>query len=337
MAKRLTAEQRETFNKLKQQFGDKVAQNFKNATLADKPNKAANIAGKLTATEEKAEDVATAEPAVEETPKEKAKMTAEEALAFGKEFQEGIFGTDPIFKQLTEETSPEVQALIDRLRLSADEAGKLTGLEEEALGVSREGLQGLDAPVLAAMRSRANEQITKGIQGEIARQREANRGNLIMGAAARAGERDVRTRGIQSRANVERDLIIENANQIAQARTAFTDLVRSTEDARFGRKTTSEALLGTAVTGEEAARRGRETFNVQQLGTEALTRAGAATSGAGLLTGQISAEEALAFQREAQAATEREAQAIRDQQMQIAEQQMKQTNRLINAQLASIT
>jgi len=97
-------------------------------------------------------------------------------------------------------------------------------------------------------------------------------------------------------------LVIQNAQEIQGRRTAFAQNVRQTEDARFGRQNQAQGQYGGFMAAEEAARMGREQYNIGQQQNEALARSGLATTGAGTWLGVQGGQEASNIAKEQAAA-----------------------------------
>lgn len=204
----------------------------------------------------------------------------------------GTFGT------ISTATTPEMQAFLNRLNDFAATAGNYTDTETEALNLLRNSLAGYSSPELLAMREQAQGQMNSDLA--TAQRQQAirqSRGNLS-GASAIAQAQGLDRQRMIAGGNLERDLIIKQADEQQHRREAFANLVRTTEDARFGRKVDSEQLYGGALTGEEGARSQREMFNVNQGTNEALTRAGVAASGAGTYAGTLSGQQGVDLQNQ---------------------------------------
>lgn len=211
------------------------------------------------------------------------------------EVQEAVDASLPItdqvlpegsFGRVNEQTSAEMQGLLDFLRNRAEAESQYTGLESEAIEQLRSGLQGYTAPEVQAMREAASQEINRSLQSQLAQQARLQARSGIRGAAAAAGSQDLQIGAVQAHGNLERDLLIKNADEVQARRVAFSNMVNTTEQARAGRSATFTGMYGSAATGEEAARRGREAFNVNAGTNEALTRASTTMGTAGTILGQ---------------------------------------------------
>lgn len=190
------------------------------------------------------------------------------------------------FSRLTVETDPRVQEVIDFAENLARTGNQYTGLEEEALANLRSGLAGYDAPEVQAMREAANQEVNRNLATSLAQLQRVNARGGVRGAAAAGGAQDLQIAGNQTKGNIERDLIIKNADTIQQRRLDFGNLVNATENARAGRTATYTGLWSGASTAEEGARRGREAYNAAASDSELLTRAGTTTGLAGTIIGK---------------------------------------------------
>ena len=217
---------------------------------------------------------------------------AKTAGDYGKDFAneylpEGTFGT------IDAATTPEMKAYLDRINQFVQTAYDMTGDERKSLDYLESGLGGYTSPEVQAMRESAKREMKREYQTMLEQARVNQIQSGVRGAAAGAQFQDLATSRIQAGKDLEQDLLIKNADAVQQRKQAFADAVRKTEDARFGRKTASEGMYGAALSGEEAARTGREMFNVGQGQNEALARSGLALSGAGLYSGLYGAESGL--------------------------------------------
>lgn len=195
------------------------------------------------------------------------------------------------FGRVEEKTSQETQDLLDLLRQRADEAAQYTGREEQSLRELESGLQGYAAPEVQAMREAAMQEINRQYQTQLAQQQRLQARSGVRGGAAMGGMQDLQMNAQQAGGNLERDLVIQNANEIQKRREAFATMVNNVEAARFGRSATFTGMYGTAASNEEAARRNREAFNVNAGTNENLTRAATTTGTAGTILGQGGASQ----------------------------------------------
>lgn len=199
---------------------------------------------------------------------------------------------DGSFKTINAATSPEMQALLTDTRDFTQGLRNLSPLELEALGLMRNSLAGYNAPEVQLMRDRA----LQALQGETATAMRA-----AQGMAARGGVRGAagaaQTMGLlrgqqQASGNLERDLMIENVQETQRRKEAFSNLIRQTENARTDRSLAGQQLYGGMLSGEEAARTGREMYNATTGTNEALTQAGLTMGGLGTFTGTQAGQQA---------------------------------------------
>jgi len=188
-------------------------------------------------------------------------------------------------------TDPRVQEVIDFLEEQARAGVQYTDLERQALAELEAGLGGYTAPEVQAMREAANQEIQRNYQTALAGLARANARGGVRGAASAAGAQDLAIGAGQTKGNLERDLLIRNADVVQQRRLDFGNLVNATEAARTQRGTAWGGLWTGASQGEEAARRGRETYNAAAGDTESLTRASTTLGTAGTILGREGSTE----------------------------------------------
>lgn len=226
---------------------------------------------------------------------------------------QGTFGTP-----INTATSPAMQDLLNRMNQYAQTSGSLTPLEQEALNNMRAGLGGYTGQETQAMREAAMQEINRQAQTQSRLAQIAQSRSGVRGASALAQQQNIGREAQQNVGNFERDLLIRNADEIQRRRQAFTDTVRGTEDARFGRQSTSNQMYGGFLGAEEAARTGREQYNNALSANEAMARAGTALSGAGTFAGTAGGQSATDLQR-----------ANLDAMIEFQKQQMEQNRRQI--------
>jgi len=141
---------------------------------------------------------------------------------------------------------------LNSLKEWRDRAGNLTDLEQEALNNLRASLAGYAAPEVQAMRESATEEIRRQYSGQL-RQLEGQqaRQGTRGGGAAFAQMQDVLTQQRGALGNLERDLVIKNADEVQRRKEAFADLASKTEAARFGRQATSQELYNRSLSTEQ--------------------------------------------------------------------------------------
>lgn len=236
-----------------------------------------------------------AEEEGESTLDKDAVASTEELLRRAKEYGDRIAGEylpEGTFGTISAETTPEMQAWLDRLNLWAERAGQYTDYEQKTLDLMEASLAGYAAPEVQAMREGAMQEINRGYSTALAEQRIAQSRGGVRGAASGAQMQDLQLGRMESVGNLERDLLIENAREVQRRKEAFADLVRQTEDARFGRQEAAESTYGSALTYEDASRSSKELFNVNQATNEQLARGGLALSAAGTYAGMQQGMEA---------------------------------------------
>lgn len=199
---------------------------------------------------------------------------------------QGTFGT------IDTATTPEMRAYLDMLRDTAQTAGQYTDYETDALAQMKSGLQGYSAPEVQAMRESAAQELDRQYQTQMAMQALSNARGGVRGRGSSAAMQDLQQNRMEAGGNLERDLIVQNAQEIQGRRTAFAQTVRQTEDARFGRQNQSQGQYGGFLAAEEGARTGREQYNIGQAQNEALARSGLAMTGTGSWLGVQGGQEA---------------------------------------------
>lgn len=230
-------------------------------------------------------------PKIDEVVGDVNKLTGA-GLEFGKNLANEFIPAGSM--QIDAATSPEMKAYLDQVKQYMTGAGNLTGLEQESLDLMRGTLGGYNSPEVQAMREQAMQEINRQYQTQASQlARQQARGG-VRGGAATAQMQDLGVGKMQTAGNLERDLLVKNAEEAQRRKEAFNSLIRQTEDARTGRQSIFGNMYGSALSGEEAARTGREMFNKN----EGLTRAGVASSGAGMYTGAISGQQAVDLQQQ---------------------------------------
>lgn len=228
--------------------------------------------------------------------------------------------TPDSFQKIVAETSPEVQAYLKQLNDDMMTGRAFTKEEQEVLDMMRAGLGGYNSPEVQAMRESARQEINRDYKLQQAQAlqnaaRYQQRGGLANAMMQDAGQNRTLATG-----NLERDLLIKNADEAQRRKEGFANLVRTTEDARFGRQNATTQNYGNALYDEETARTGRQIYNSQQGTNRALASAGLALSGAGLYAGQYGNQEALNQARENAANEVR----LREEESKAAQEQWKQ-------------
>lgn len=233
---------------------------------------------------------------------------------FGSDFANQYITRDT-FGLVNEATNPETQAILDLLKQRAAEAYQYSALEQEAIDQQRKGLAGYNSPEVQAMREQAQAEINRQYRTQLAGQlAQAQRFGVRGGGINALTQDNAMMRG-QAQGNLERDLVIKNAEEIQNRRNAFSNLVTQTEAARNGRGAQMTGMYTGAGLNEEAARRGREQFNIGQNTLYDTTRSGLALTGAGLATGVFTGQQAITEARKIQ--QDAIDQANRDRQTQI--------------------
>lgn len=292
----------------------------------------------------------------------RAKGIIGEGEAFGRRLGNEFYADGALGRQKEELSPDEVQALAKLQALTGTagqqsdfvrnllaqqqgiltDAQQLSALEQEALNVSRNALQGLRAPELEAMRSAARENILGQAQAEARAMAKAQARNMVTGAAATAQRRLLGQDQIRETRNLERDLLIKDVDIKAAARNAFTNLATQTEANRAGRTNAASGQLAQTGLTDEANRRSAEAtatanyasgasnagdrlrqlqqYNLDQAAAERAGRIGSIFTGVGTITGQrgLLAGEDFANKEWL------ESQAVRDQIFDIVRQSLKQ-------------
>lgn len=233
------------------------------------------------------------------------------------------FGDDFANKYITKDTfglvdpttNKQTQDILDMLKQRATDAWQLSALENEAIDQQRRGLAGYASPEVQAMREQAQQEINRQYKTQLAGQLAQAQRFGVRGGGLMAMQQDSGMMRGQAQGNLERDLVIKNAEEIQNRRNAFSNLVTQTEAARNGRGATMTGMYSGAGLNEEAARRAREQFNIGQNTLYDTTRSGLALTGAGLATGVYTGQQAIT---EARAIQQRaEDQAAKDRELQI--------------------
>jgi len=233
---------------------------------------------------------------------------------FGDDFANKYISRDT-FGLVDAGTNKQTQDILDLLKQRATEAYQYSTLEQEALDQQRKGLAGYNSPEVQAMREQAQQEINRQYKTQLAGQLAQAQRFGVRGGGINALTQDSAMMRGQAQGNLERDLVIKNAEEIQNRRNAFSNLVTQTEAARNGRGATMTGMYSGAGLNEEAARRAREQFNIGQNTLYDTTRSGLALTGAGLATGVYTGQQAIT---EARAIQQRaEDQAAKDRELQI--------------------
>lgn len=301
MAAKLTPEQRAYYDRLRNDPNLKSqAEAYRDAIIAGKDKVANAIIAKLPAAG--TPDTTTPDETTPgETPgdltkpapptDEEMKAILDAATKFGEELQqkylpEGSFGTIP------EETSAEMLEYIKSLKDFAATSGQFTPYEQKALDILESQLGGYTSPEVQAMRESMNQELDRQSAAQEHQAAVTRSQSGVRGAAAMAQSDLIKRSAMETKGNIERDLLIKNADEAQRRKESFASLVRSTEDARFGRSAAAQGMYGSALSGEEAAKTGRQTFNKNQQTNENLAQAGLVMSGAGTYAGIYGNQEA---------------------------------------------
>lgn len=190
---------------------------------------------------------------------------------FGRKLADEFY-SDGSLGRMEEALTPEELASLDQIKQFAGTVGnqtqqtadlvntqqgilqnaqELSPLEMEALGVSRDALQGLSAPQLEALRSQARANITGAFQSSARQLAKAQASNQVTGAAATAQNRLLGQDRVRETRNLERDLLVKDIDIKAAARKDFTDLVSQTESSRAGRTNAASGQLSNTILGDE--------------------------------------------------------------------------------------
>ncbi len=218
---------------------------------------------------------------------------------FGDDFANKYISKDT-FGLVDPTTNKETQDILDMLKQRATEAYQYSTLEQEAIDQQRRGLAGYASPEVQAMREQAQQEINRQYRTQLAGQLAQAQRFGVRGGGLMAMQQDNSMMRGQAQGNLERDLVIKNAEEQQARRNAFSNLITSTEAARAGRGAQMTGMYSGAGLNEEAARRGREQFNIGQNTLYDTTRSGLALTGAGLATGVYTGQQAIEEARKIQ-------------------------------------
>ena len=202
----------------------------------------------------------------------------------------------------------DVTNLLSSQRGILDEARTLSPLEQEALGVARSGLAGLDAPEMEALRSAARANILGQGQADARALAKAQARNQVFGAAATAQNQQLTQNNARETRNLERDLLVKNIDIKQAAAKSFQDLVTNTEANRASRTNAASGQLANTTLADENSRRNAslaasanqgtlatnlgdrlrqlQEFNLNQAAAERAGRIGSIFGGIGTITNQ---------------------------------------------------
>lgn len=217
-------------------------------------------------------------------------QSIDDALSAGGKFRDLL--KEGSFETVDDTRSSEMAAYLARQKELAGEASGFSEREDKALSEMEEGLKGYDSEEVQAMREAAMAEIDRNLKT-------ANYQNAIQqaragvsGGAALAAAQDMQLQAMEGKRGIERDLVIQNAQEALNRKQAFANAVRGAEDARWNRTQGMEYQYGSFLGADEQALRNAQQFNATQRTNEALARAGLTLEGAGIYTGQLNSAQA---------------------------------------------
>ena len=161
-------------------------------------------------------------------------------------------------KQLAETAglqSPEARAILSQQQDMLNEARMYSPIEQEAMAAARQGLLGIDAPAIQAMRSQGKEQINREVMGQARELARAQARGQVFGASATAQNKLLGQDAVRAGRGLERDLIVANIDATQKARDSFANLTTNTEASRAGRTNNASQNFTNATFADEDARR----------------------------------------------------------------------------------
>lgn len=233
--------------------------------------------------------------------------------------------------QIDEGTSKDIQNLIDSLREYKERAGQYTGYEKSSLDMlKRAAEQGYSAPEVQAMREQGMDELNRQYLTAMREQAAAQRRGGVRGAAGAAQMQDLNIGRQTAAGNLERDLVIQNAETQQARKEAYGTAVRGTESTRASREATAQGMYAGAMTDEEMARRQREAYNRSIINNMANMKTQLGLTGLGTYTGLLSGQQGVNLAEQNLSSTEAMNEQLMDYWNRMAEQQAKMNKRYFN-------
>lgn len=208
----------------------------------------------------------------------------------GRNIGKKYFGDEKLGR-VDETRSNEVAKIIAERQAQLDAAKTRTADTQQIIDLRKANLAGFSPEEINAMRAQEVSQMGRAQSTALRQLRGAQAQAGLRGGAAAAQQANILAQSQAARANVERDLFLQN---IAQRRAALGDYessVRGVEGEEFARRTGALGGLEASTQGARADELARQQFNLAQLGRERFGQASSEFGYAGL--GQQEAQAAL--------------------------------------------
>lgn len=165
------------------------------------------------------------------------------------------------------EQSQETRDLISGQKTILSNAQNLSPEEQEALGVARGNLQGLDAPEMQALREQSHQEINRIAQGQARELAKVQARNQVFGTSAAAQSRLLGQDTVHAGRDLERDLLVKNIDVKQAASNAFTNLVTNTQNSKDTRTNAASNTLANTELTDEGQRKNAQNAATAQQGT----------------------------------------------------------------------
>lgn len=166
--------------------------------------------------------------------------------------------------RVDENTTPEMQAVLDQYRGIAASAGNRSGEMTDYLSTMKEAMKGYDSKELTGLREGAQRGIDTQYKTGLNQQAVAQARGGVRGASATAQMNNLNRERMAQQQNLEQDLFVKGADEKRRARDAYGGVLRGAETDEFGRKITSQNAYAQNLQGAEANKLGRQQHNLDR-------------------------------------------------------------------------
>ncbi len=240
---------------------------------------------------------------------------------FGRELGDRYYAPGSLGRLGEERSADELDA-ISRLQRAADSAGVRSADISDLLARRKAGLAGYDAPEMQGMRESMGREITRGGATAASELRRAQGASRTRGAAASAQAANLQRSLQQSRADLEQDLFVKNADERQRRLAEYENSLRGVEGEEFSRGQSARQDLVNQYNYQGGLDQYRKEYNLGQQANEIAGRAGAETGGIGAFTGLVGGLEGQYIARE----QFEQAMEAERKNRELLEKQLKETN-----------
>lgn len=205
---------------------------------------------------------------------------------FGREIGDRYYAPGSLGR-LGEERSADETDAINRLREAADRAGTRSQDVGDMLARRKAGLEGYSSQENQAAREAMGREITRGGATAAAELRRSQGVARTRGAAAAAQAVNLQRGLQQSRADLEQDLFIRNADEKQRRLAEYENSLRGVEGEEFSRGQLARQDLINQYNYQGGLDQYRKEYNLGQQANEIAGRIGAETGGIGAWTGLV--------------------------------------------------